>query len=125
MKKLLLFVGTVFLFACATYEPTATTEKYQQKLNTWIGASENQLLLQWGVPQSSYTNGDTKFLQYHYDSSYTSPSTYETNYNPITHNTEIYETGRYTLNFWCDTTFEVRNGIVRQWHIKGNSCVSE
>jgi uncharacterized protein YceK len=45
MKKLIyLCVMVMLVSGCAT------TAKYEAKLNTWIGTSEDSLIASWGVP---------------------------------------------------------------------------
>jgi len=52
---------TVVLFSLAG---CATSANYVKILNTWVGATELNLLRAWGVPQQSYNAGGRKFMIY-------------------------------------------------------------
>jgi hypothetical protein len=43
-----------FLLLCLALFGCATSAKYEAKLNTWIGASEDSLIASWGVPDKEY-----------------------------------------------------------------------
>ncbi len=99
MKKIIIILLiSLGITACAT------SAKYQNLLDSWVGADENILIGQWGVPTSKYENDGIKFLAYigNYGS-YVGP------YGTITH---------YT----CTTTFQVKNGKVINYMFQGNSC---
>ena len=66
-----LTIVVLLLFACAT------SEKYDQKLNTWIGKSEQSLVMNWGNPSAiKYVNNDTKILTYTKINEFYFPSEY-------------------------------------------------
>ena len=103
----------------------ATTKGYEQTLDTWIGKSEQYLVRQWGIPDSTYSVVRYKYLTYNYSKSGyidgISP-TYTTNFYGNTACTKAI--GGYTNT--CKTTFKFQevHGVwyVLSWSFKGNSC---
>jgi hypothetical protein len=118
----------------------ATTAKYEAKLNSWVGASEDALIAAWGVPDQEYHTTDGKkaiaYLRkntvqtggypytvpqtsYHSgtigDKSYSGTSTqYVTEMTPV-----------QNYRFYCKTSFIIdKSGKVESWHYEGNNCVS-
>ena len=135
MKKLIyLFVMLMLASGCAT------TAKYEAKLNTWIGTSEDSLIASWGVPDKTYQMRDgKKAIEYRHKNTiqtggytYTTPqTTYESgkigdqSYSgtSTTYVTETTPVQKYKLS--CKTSFIINNsGKVESWHHEGNNCVS-
>jgi hypothetical protein len=125
MRKILL--GTTLLVTAIflSVSGCATTEKYEAKLNSWVGDSINELMASWGYPDGSFEapNGNKVYV-YSHRSSFTTPiqTTVHTNlYGPPTAST----TGGQTLNLWCKTYFEVDNAKnIIKWSWEGNNCTS-
>jgi len=134
MPKLALFLVCLFVVGCAT------TAKYEAKLNSWIGSSEEALVAAWGAPDQVYTlNDGKKAIAYIRKSafqsggySYTVPrnkyysgkignetfSATSTEYVTESVPTQIHR-------LYCKTTFLIDNlGKVIHWHHEGNNCVS-
>jgi hypothetical protein len=107
----------------------ATTDGYKQVVNSWVGSPEINLIRSWGPPQQSYQSGDSKFLVYHSARNVYLPGT------PPTYSTTVIGNTAYTnsyggtpaqnLNYRCQTTFEVRNGVIASWSFKGNDCMAK
>jgi len=134
MKKILILLLCLGLFGCAT------TAKYETKLNTWIGASEDSLIASWGVPNKTYSMSDgKKAIEYVHKNTvqtggytYTTPqTTYESgkigdkSYSgtSTTYVTETEPIRQYKS--YCKTSFIINNsGKVESWHHEGNDCVS-
>jgi hypothetical protein len=135
MKKLIyLFVMVMLVSGCAT------TAKYESKLNTWIGASEDSLIASWGVPDKTYEMRDGKKAIEYVDRNtvqtggytYTTPKTTyhsgkigDKSYSgtSTTYETETEPIRKYRLS--CKTTFIINNsGQIESWHHEGNNCVS-
>ncbi len=135
MKKLIyLFVLVMLVSGCAT------TAKYEAKLNTWIGASEDSLIASWGVPDKTYNLSDSKkaieFI--HKDILETGGYSYmvpQTTYQSgtignkaysgtaTTYVTQTEPVRKYRLS--CKTSFIINsNRKVESWHHEGNNCVS-
>lgn len=119
-KLLIPIVLAIVLSGCAT------TAKYEEVLNSWVGADVNRLVSSWGYPQNSFKapNGNTVYV-YGSSGSYTMPTQTNTTYNVV--GNTVYgnstTTGGQTLKFWCNTFFEVNdsNRIVT-WQWEGNNC---
>lgn len=135
MKKITyIFVMLMLVSGCAT------TAKYEAKLNTWVGASEDSLIASWGIPDKTYDMRDgKKAIGYvHKSTVQTGGSTYtipQTSYHTgtvgnqtysdtsTTYVTEREPIQRYRLS--CKTSFIIDNsGKIESWHHEGNNCVS-
>lgn len=118
----------------------ATVAKYEAKLNTWVGASEDALISAWGVPDKVYQMRDgKKAIEFRRKETvqtggytYTTPqTTYEsgtigdksysgtsTTYVVTTEPVRKYRT-------YCKTSFIIdANAKVISWRHEGNDCVS-
>ena len=129
MKKIhVLFFALAVLGGCATPTPTPTptTANYEKIIDSWLGASEIDLIRSWGPPQRSYEAGGTKFIAY-IDSRNVqidgiAPS-YQTSIIGNTAYTEpVGGTSSLNLSFSCETTFEISNGRIVGWRYQGNNC---
>jgi hypothetical protein len=136
MPEKRLFVLLLCLALCGC----ATTAKYESKLDTWIGVSEDALVAAWGVPDKVYnTNDGKKAIAYvHKDTvqtggySYTVPRTVHHSgtigneaYSGTSteYVTETVPAQNYKL--YCKTSFLIdKSGIIVSWHHEGNNCVS-
>ncbi len=134
MRRILLLLICLALSGCAT------TAKYETKLNTWIGVSEDALIASWGVPDKEYRLSDGKkaiefvnkntILTGGY--TYTMPqTTYQTGRvgdHTYSGTSTVYVTQsepmrKYKLS--CKTSFVIdKNGKTESWHHEGNNCVS-
>ncbi len=135
MKKLIcLLVLVVMVSGCAT------AAKYQAKLDTWIGHTEDSLIASWGIPQNVYhmSNGK-KVVEYVHGRNiqmggytYTQPQTtyhsgrvgnYSYGGTSTTYVTK--QTPTYNIPLWCKTCFIINSsGIIETWRYEGNNCVS-
>lgn len=75
MNRSLLMIALFILAGCAT------TAKFEEILNSYVGKPERSLIAGWGIPDSVYESGGTKYLTYSQShSSYVAglPPTYHT-----------------------------------------------
>ena len=123
-----LIILLTFLQGCAT------TAKYESLLGTWVGSSESSLLSSWGIPDNTYESNGAKYLKYLRTSSlYVPPTTPVLNTNCTngdygsTNCTTTSSGGNqgYNINYSCETTFTLVNGVVTAWKYWGNSCKSK
>jgi len=128
------------LLLCLGLSGCATTVKYEAKLNTWIGASENDLIASWGVPDKVYRMNDgKKAIQFvRKDTIQTGGYTYtvpRTTYQSGTIGDQPYsgtsteyvtETAPFKkYKIYCKTSFIInKDGKIISWHHEGNNCVS-
>lgn len=135
MKKI------IFLLFCVGLSGCASTAKYEAKLNTWIGASENSLIASWGVPDKTYNLSDgKKAIEFvHKDILETGGYTYtmpQTTYQsgtigdkPYSGTSTTYVTTTEPVRqhrFFCKTSFVIdSNGKIESWHHEGNNCISK
>ncbi len=122
LRILTIFFITICLGACAT------TENYEKILKSWVGHDVNELVGAWGYPVNSFKapNGNTVYV-YSSSGSYTMPTNTTATYN--VYGNSVYgnstTTGGQTLNFWCQTFFEINDSnTITTWSWKGNNCKS-
>jgi hypothetical protein len=111
-------VRTILVGTLLVLSSCATTAKYEKKLQSWVGSSEEQLIMSWGVPSQTYQmpNGG-KALVFGFQGQTTSYATYNQFMNgyQVWSNTPV-----------CVTTFFVDPaGLINNWRWQGNSCRSE
>jgi len=132
MKKLL--TPLLILSLLALLQGCATTKKYESLLKTWVGNPESRLLSSWGIPDETYKSNGAKYLKYvRTNSIYVPPTTPVLNTNCTSGdygstNCTTTSTGGnqgYNMNFSCETTFTIVNGVVTAWKYWGNSCKSK
>jgi hypothetical protein len=92
----------------------------EARLRPFIGQPESVLVQQLGVPSRTYETAGVKYLAYDEQSIDVVPGF--PNYNP-------YFTGWYgggfppqVVELRCETTFEVADGTVRSFNLRGNAC---
>ncbi len=124
MKKFAFLSATLF-FTAGCFP---TTEGYQILVDSWTGASEQQLVASLGVPSSAYTAGSTKFLSYRTSRNVYIPGTapsYTTNVIGNTAYTNSYGgTSAQNITMHCETTFAIEKGRVAGASFKGNDCTA-
>ena len=127
MKKSLRYIGIIsVVFGCLI--GCATTAGYKKILDTWIGASESNLIGAWGVPTNSYQSGSVKYLSYSTGRTVNIPGTQPTytticTYGFCTSSPSGGSSG-YTLNFNCETTFQISGGRIISYSFRGNDCTA-
>jgi len=126
LTMLFTFLGVAALSGCGSF---ATTEGYEQRMNTWIGAPESSLIAAWGLPDKNYASGNVRYIAY--ISSRTiegSEPTYKTTCTsdpngvapPICKTKSYGGTSSYTA--YCETTFHLVNRYIKNYSFKGNDC---
>ncbi len=134
MKKILLWLLCLVLWGCAT------TAKYEAKLNSLVGSTEEFLISNWGVPDKEYNLSDGKKAV-----EYVRKDTIRTGGNTYTYPQTVYQSGTIDgkpysgtatqlvtettpvqkFKLFCRTSFIInQNGRVESWHHQGNDCVS-
>ena len=125
------FYILLLCFLCITLlSSCATTEKYDEMINSLIGSTEQELIHKWGIPAQVYVSGDMKYLEYHKEEQVVTPEL-----NPI-HRTTIYGRAVYATSYWeptipmirnyyCTTTFEIQDGKIVSCQRRGNNCVAD
>ena len=121
MNKLLILLLSVFLINCSTQKG------YVEILDTWIGATEEELVQKWGVPSGQYNKSDGgKLLSFSSNRTIVLPgssSTYGT-ISPLgTLNLNTYGTPATPIGLYCETTFDISSsGVILGYSFKGNDC---
>lgn len=132
MKKIFFsFALLIFLFACAT------EQKYDEKLQTWVGMPETSLVKKWGNPSQSkildngdkvitYTKANDVYVpsEFYLNNPYMLPGQ-DTVYAPFMGDYDFMpygETFGYKAEYICQTSFLVQSGFITGWKWKGNDC---
>jgi hypothetical protein len=109
-----------FLAGCTT------TERYEASLDPWLGKTERELVMGWGVPDKQYQLDEhTKMISYiaydavDYPGSMTSCFGMGGSRLLLNNCVGDYPTRQ---TFYCETIFTVVNGRVNRWGHKGNNC---
>lgn len=134
VKNIALYVlVTIFLFACAT------PAKYDNKLAGMMGEKASVLVKDWGKPSAKkiFGNGDEVYTYTKANNVYVPSEFYMYNqgfepsedvvYGPFLndYNFGPYgETFGYQVEYVCQTSFLIQNGVISGWKWKGNDCLS-
>lgn len=81
-------------------------------MNSWMGADERSLVASWGIPSGSYDASGARFLTY--------TDGYATQMQDQYGNVQAGS----RQEFYCDMTFEVRDGVIKDYRSGGNYCGS-
>jgi len=121
-KAITLTVILIVLAGCAV------RANYENVLNSWVGATEIDLVRKWGVPQQFYETGGRKFLVYSSSRNMILPGSPPSYTQTVVGNT-IYKNrvggipDQY-IELNCKTTFELENEKVVSWRWQGNDCTA-
>ena len=133
--KFFCLLGLIFyLGSCAS------TQKYDQMLNGWIGKPESALLKSWGSPSARKINTDgSQVITFTQVQTLTVPSEfYLYNPYPLEGDVSVYAPfdGDYAFTpyaqnlgvnqeYVCQTSFFIQNNIITGWKWKGNNCFAD
>jgi len=124
MKKVLgILVLSLMLNGCTTFG----SEKYEAALNSWVGASADNLVGSWGAPNGVYEKDDGgKILTYIYSrqSTFEGTTSTQTTVDARGHATTTTSTIPGTdITLTCKTTLVVSSaGKITSWSYEGNHC---
>ena len=120
MKLLLVLItSTIVLFGCAT------TEKYGQILDSWVGSYIGELTNSWGYPEKSFDapNGNKVYV---YSNSGIYTKRIKRNSTYVGNSSQNYVSAGYTKTLSCTTYIEIdSSGKIVSWRWEGNSCAVE
>jgi len=103
----------IFINGCG---PTA--EGFKKLQDSWVGATEIELIRALGVPASTFTSGGSKFLVY--SDSGTTKDNYQSSLDYWGNvNTVNYGGNQYS----CEVTYEISNKRIKNIRWNGNNCV--
>lgn len=134
MRALILIgLSVLFVVSCAT------PEKYDARLNGWLGKTETQLVQKWGKPSAMkiLDNGDKVITYTKADDVYVPSQFYIYNPGQVPNVDEVYtpfdgeydfgpynELVGYHVTRICQTSFLIQSGIISGWKWRGNDCAS-
>ena len=100
MKAYLCFIIIGFLFlGCATQA------NYEKRLDSMIGKTESALVTSLGKPGSVHESEGNKHL------------IYEASWVGGAHGLHV--------NYYCKTTYLLKDGVIKSWLHAGNNCTSK
>ncbi|HEY6440896.1 MAG TPA: hypothetical protein VIY55_12810 [Acetobacteraceae bacterium] len=115
MRRVILLVLTGFVAGCV--DQLAARQAY---LSRFIGQPEVVLVQQMGVPARTYATSGMKYLAY---------DEHQVDIVPAFPSYSPFFTGWYgggfppqVIDLQCETTFEVSDGTVRSFTLRGNAC---
>jgi hypothetical protein len=106
------------LLACCAL-PAACADDLAMRtaaLSHFVGQPEQTLLQTMGVPSRSYDADGVKFLAY---------DERRVDIIPGTPGVGVWHAGAIApqpIERWCETTFQVAQGVVRSFTLRGNAC---
>ncbi len=108
----------VALLACCALPAACADEQAarMEALNHLVGQPEQVLLQTMGVPTRSYDADGVKYLAY---------DERRVDVIPGTPGVGIWRAGAMPpqpIERWCETTFQVAQGVVRSFTLRGNAC---
>lgn len=102
--------GLLILFGIAA---CSNPEAYNKRLEALRGLSEAELVGKWGNPDKFYeTPAGVRFLTYEYGGTSINPG-------------NLHQGGNiapYTVEYFCNTTFELNEDKVTDWTFNGTTC---
>ena len=108
-RSVVLGIFSLVILSCAS------TAKYEEILNSWMGSDVNDLIGCWGPPSDEYTmpNGNKMYTWL-----WVGGTLVTSNYNKFLNMTITNE-----VTYWCKTTFTVNSaGRIVNWMHEGNAC---
>ncbi len=116
------------IFLVTVLNGCATQEKYRTKVSALVGASEEQLIQKWGVPQMvDKLSNNTRNLTYvsiiNIDVPESKPQ-FQTAGNVGQEVRMIESIPGLSSALICNTKFQIQDNVVIDWHIQGNDCKS-
>lgn len=125
MAKYTLFA--LFMLLCAACSSLPT---YSETLQPWIGQSEQRLRQSWGTPHNVfYVTSQEKVVTYLFvsarprnDNSH--PYSEEFYYPAVAAPDYGFPAQPQYTNYYCKTSFTIRNGIIINYSFNGDDCVA-
>jgi len=94
-------------------------EAYFAKLDSWKGQPESALLAKRGAPNRFFESNGIRYLTYNYSSNYQTPVNCS---GGGVANSSVLCTGGQNVNFYCEETFYIKQGVIQNIRYKGNNC---
>jgi len=122
MRRLALLLCLLALAGCAT------SEFYAKRLSAFVGASEADLVRQFGVPVRTYAAGGSRFLEYnavHVSHDPGTPGYWRTwRRRGRVYREWVPGIPPSTTVWQCRTTWEIVQARVRNFSFAGNGCIA-
>jgi len=123
MRKSIAWAAIVALLAGCV-----TTAKFEDKLNSWVGHSEDDLVRSWGPPSGVYETANSKYLTYARSAQGYVPGVAPSYQSYAVGNTvytrPVGGSPGFAYSQQCNATFELVGGVIRSWRWEGNACRS-
>ena len=115
MKKniWILLICAVALFGLLV--SCVSTASLQATLNTWVGATENEIIRRWGIPNQKYDTDDVRFIRYVIDERVDSSTNYYGDDDTFFFSTSSTQQQKYS----CIVEFALENDAVVSANLRG------
>lgn len=117
---MLILLCTLILTACST------TANYDEQLQNWVGVSEEHLIDNWGMPDSSFmVDADTKVITYVEYSQEGDADAYsdEVYYNAISGPDFVGPDADDNGVEYCKISFVITDNVVTNYNYNGDYCI--
>jgi len=125
MKALYCLLIFFLVTACSLTDkgPQASTQKYQEVLDQWLGKEKEELISVWGNPSYDYTKKDINYVVY-----------IKNKMKPVAAGNKIERMPRMAFDYsffkdetatvskGCTTVFIIQDDYIRQWRFEGAEC---
>lgn len=125
MKALYCLLIFFLVSACSFIDkgPQASTQKYQEVLDQWLGKEKEELVSVWGNPSYDYTKKDINYVVY-----------IKNKMKPVAAGNKIERMPRMAFDYsffkdetatvskGCTTVFIIQDEYIRQWRFEGAEC---
>ena len=124
--KYRLALSLVFLMLLGCMVSCTNGRSYGVMLDNWIGRSEKELVMGWGIPDKQYQlDQNTKMISYTSSNTAVYPGALSSCFG-TGRNNAIYSNcaGLPSMveTYYCETIFTIISGRVSRWGHKGNNC---
>ena len=122
------FIAAVVALSLTALTACTTTENYDKALDQWVGKSEKELVMNWGVPDKTYQlDPGTKMLAYVAHQTVYYPGSFSTCFGTVGRNVIFNNCAGSGFppseqTYHCETIFTIQGGHVTRWGHKGNNC---
>jgi hypothetical protein len=103
-----------------------STKDYEARLENWVGKSERELVMSWGIPDKQYQlDPRTRLLSYVNRDTVYYPGSFSTCVGGFHNHFGLSNCGGFpptAQTLHCETLFTLVNGRVTKWGHRGNNC---
>ncbi len=125
MKILMVLISFLGLSACVMPQSVkkASTDKYQEVLNEWLGKEKSELVDVWGNPSYDYVKNDINYVVYiKYKMKPVAKGNKIERMPRMAEDHSFFDEETATVSKGCTTLFVIEDDYIRQWRFEGSEC---